>query len=128
MAQREAQHDHGSLDRTSGAHAVGSNRDAAPAHGGDATDDLGTAFHGSLDDHGGSTAAWFGVCILIVAAAVIGVGILLNADVVTIAGVALGLLGLIAAVIMARAGMGVEAKRRRNAEIRAAGGQPADLH
>lgn len=120
MAQRGAQHAEGSLDRTSASHAV-VDRD-------EDDNTMGTAFHGSLDDHGGSVAAWFGVCILILAAAIIAVGIFLNADVVTIIGVAVGLIGLIAAIVMARAGMGVAAKRRRNAELRAAGEEPITLH
>lgn len=81
----------------------------------------GSAHHGSMDDHGASVAAWFGVLALIVSSAVIGAGIYTNVDVVTIIGVVIGVVGLIIAAVLAKLGFGVAAKRREIAERRAAG-------
>ncbi|YAL81958.1 HGxxPAAW family protein [Dermacoccaceae bacterium W4C1] len=77
-------------------------------------------YHGSTDDHGASVAAWFGVLVLIIASAVIALGIFINADIVTIIGVALAVGGLIVAIGLAKAGHGVAAKRRKLTEERAA--------
>lgn len=80
-----------------------------------------SVFHGSSDDHGGSVAAWFGVLILLVASAIIAAGIYLNADIVTIIGVAVAVVGLVIAIVLAKMGFGVAAKRREMAEARASG-------
>lgn len=88
----------------------------------------GTAFHGSTDDHGASVAAWFGVLALIIASAVIAVGIYLNIDVITIIGVVVGVLGLVAAIVLAKLGFGVGAQRRELAESRASGQRTAGGH
>lgn len=87
-----------------------------------------TAFHGSTDDHGASVAAWFGVLALIISSAVIAVGIYLNIDVITIIGVVVGVLGLVAAIVLAKLGFGVGAQRRELAEARASGQRTAGGH
>lgn len=87
-----------------------------------------TAFHGSTDDHGASVAAWFGVLVLLVAAAVIAVGIYVNQDIITIIGVALAVLGLVVAIVLAKLGFGVAAKRREVADSRASGKHVSGRH
>lgn len=80
----------------------------------------GSSFHGSSDDHGASVAAWFGVVGLILASAVIGLGIWLNTGAITAAGVVMAAVILVIAIILAKAGYGVAAQRRKLAEERAA--------
>lgn len=87
-----------------------------------------TPHHGSTDDHGASVAAWFGVLALVVSSALIAVGVYVNADVITIIGVVVGVVGLVAAIVLAKLGFGVAAKRRAMAEARREGRVPAGHH
>lgn len=81
----------------------------------------GNVYHASTDDHGASTAAWVGVCGLIVASAVISAGIWFNTGLVTGIGVVLAVVLLGVAVVLSKAGYGVAAQRERVAEQRANG-------
>ncbi|WP_018155739.1 HGxxPAAW family protein [Demetria terragena] len=85
-------------------------------------------YHGSTDDHGASTAAWSGVLALILASGLIAVGVYINNDLITVVGVVVGVLGLVGAIVMAKLGFGVAAKRREMADLRASGSSPASHH
>jgi hypothetical protein len=88
----------------------------------------GSVHHGSTDDHGASVAAWFGVLALMISSAIIAVGVYINNDVITIVGVAVGVIGLVAAIVLAKLGFGVAAKRRTLAEARASGDRTVSGH
>lgn len=85
--------------------------------------DGSSVHHGSTDDHGSSVAAWVGVILLLISSAIIALGIYINNDPILIIGIVIGVLGLIGAIVLAKAGFGVAAKRHALAESRASEGR-----
>lgn len=69
------------------------------------------------EDHGNSVAAWVGVCVLLVAAVLIAIGVASSGHVWTILGVIVGAVGLIVAMVLARTGFGVAAKRSQESAV-----------
>lgn len=63
------------------------------------------------EDHGHSVAAWTGVFSLIAASALISVGVGLGPAIWTIIGIVVGVVGLIAAIALSKAGFGSQTKR-----------------